>query len=466
MKWQLPFLQTLALAIRCACERASVNFTFVVQPSGSVADREGKSKYAVTELDHSVRSAFPSKDILVTEFTFQGVQVNGVSIFDHMEAGGHLGGVEAEDGLSGFANLPPPPPGMHWIPVPHDQLVYHHTVIHQGTFDSFDHAHGGYVFGTAGGQRHSDISKTTSFKPYGIRFRPETPVFTCIHAENARDRAIEYTALWSIEYEELSRAPDVRSLLAGWIHVDQLYSTDSNEGINGFTHPYEVNFRKDVAVVGFIIHGHAWLSEFEILHGRTTLYHDAAEATMTNKMDDSHIRWLEQPHHIKRGESMLIKVSGQYNPFAERVYEWGLPFAVSFFVTSDDGTDLLHALSDLYLIKGLTDDARRAFGDDKGDPNYPNELPWPPAIKSSVDSVTESYHHKDSRALGSDPSYMSTLAAAFGILACLLGCRAVANAYITFRRGVECAAIYNDVEVEMEAFLHEDEFEEEEEEGQ
>ena len=150
------------------------------------------------------------------------MRVQGVAIQNLMQI--HDG--TAQDMAERFSEteypsgLPAPPPGMKWAPISIDKFLYHHTVLHTGSIAGFNHAaHGGIVYGTPMGT----ASSTTSFPPYGIRLRPETRIYTCMHAQNVHSRPFVFEAQWNISYEVLKESlPDPRAIISGWLHTSVL----------------------------------------------------------------------------------------------------------------------------------------------------------------------------------------------------------------------------------------------------
>ena len=149
--------------------------------------------------------------------TFDGVQVKGVPVWDHMRS--HEASV-AE--ISSYHN-------QH-----EHQFVYHHTALHVGSLSEFSHAHAGIAAGTPGG----GANKTTSFYPYGLRLRPETPLFSCIHAQNKLLVPMVFETQWNFSYEVLvSSMPDPRALVAGWIHTT---ASVQQKARRNFSQPFQV----------------------------------------------------------------------------------------------------------------------------------------------------------------------------------------------------------------------------------
>jgi len=338
---------------------ASVRFYFEVSQTG-------RGSYDVVNIT-SARQSFPPEDILVTGITFDGVRIQGVAIQNHMQihdgtAKNVAGNLPSGDYLS---SLPAPPPGMKWAPIPIDKFVYHHTLLHTGSIAGFSHAaHGGIVYGTP-----SAISSTTSFFPYGIRLRPETRIFTCMHAQNLHHHPIVFEALWNISYESLkSSLPDPRALLTGWVHTTIMaYERGSEESRRGFTHPFQITFMKSVRVVGFTVHNHAWAKSITIEHADQVFFslnmHSHDHMIMRNESrrrlhgDDKKVHWLGTPEHIKQQESMMVNFTGMFVDD----YDWETQLGLSFYVLCDDMTDHLSHIPDLYTVRGLTPAAHSGF---------------------------------------------------------------------------------------------------------
>jgi hypothetical protein len=81
--------------------------------------------------------------------------------------------------------------------------------LHTEPKDTSTWSHAPFMYGTA--------LKTTSYEPFGIRLRPDAPVFSCIHARNKRSKPLDFNVHWEMEYEVLvSPDADPRAMLVAW----------------------------------------------------------------------------------------------------------------------------------------------------------------------------------------------------------------------------------------------------------
>jgi len=177
-------LLALGFWLRTGAERATVHLPFDVNPTD-------RGKFTVVNLNSSAaRGAFPRRDILVTSLRFKRVQIEGDDVFSHMRytmlrqpfarpthpaTGEALAMLVSNDHAFPDPNRQPPP----------GNYGYHHMAIHQGTGGEFDHEHAAISYGT--------IAKSTSFAPYGLRLRPDTPIFACLHARYVSSSALKLT---------------------------------------------------------------------------------------------------------------------------------------------------------------------------------------------------------------------------------------------------------------------------------
>ena len=197
----------------------NVSLPFVVPHTGR--------NYTVVALDAKAsRKAFPGEDIFVTALRFKGLEVNGEEVMFHMrdemlrregkttlhrppEGFPTLNGETLALRLTNdivtpernhhpsagtiYENHPMQAilsPGFYWAYPPFtsgstNDFVFHHSVIHQGTSGSgFGHDHAAISYGT--------VKKENRFEPYGIRLRPQSPIFSCLHA---RYRQLAHTSV-------------------------------------------------------------------------------------------------------------------------------------------------------------------------------------------------------------------------------------------------------------------------------
>jgi|AntAceMinimDraft_5_1070358.scaffolds.fasta_scaffold67220_1 hypothetical protein len=348
-------------------QHASVRFQFEVLPTSP-------GSYQIVNIS-SARRFFPPEDILITSFTFDGVRVQGVKIFDHMTIHEATAGEAAAPpkSINSIAEgLPSLPPGMKWAPLPINKLVYHHSLLHTGSQAGFSHAHGGIVYGTPGG----GTNKTTSFYPYGVRLRPEAIIFTCLHAQNLLELPILFETKWDIAFEVLKTTqPDPRALITGWVHTSaEVHEVNSVEALKGFFHLFQVVFAKSVRVVCFVVHNHAWAKSITVEHRNQTVlslnlrqtvtHHEGMENSKHWHLDDKKLKWFDTPEHVQRGESLMVNFTGKYVDD----YDWAAPLGFSFYVVCDDMTDHVNRISDLYIVRGLSKAAHAAFVMSEPDP--------------------------------------------------------------------------------------------------
>jgi len=283
-------------------ERAVVNLPFVVSPTG-------EGEFAVVNLNASTaRAAFPPGDIMITSLRFRGLYVDGERILFHM----HLNMLKVPferrkyhlqwsqgvpvlvpvDMILPERNRNPQPGTPYWnktisTPLPEgyilayppfdrfdDDYVFHHNVIHQGTGGDFDHEHAAISYGTS--------EKVNDFAPYGIRLRPDSPIFSCLHASNSMQEPATFVARWEAEYEAMPAPParDPRALVVAWVHTEPLRSLNMvawKERLNldtdaaEFTHPFRVTLHKAVKLVAIMVHSHHWLRRLTINHNGINL---------------------------------------------------------------------------------------------------------------------------------------------------------------------------------------------------
>jgi len=181
-------------------------------------------------------------------------------------------------------------------------------------------------------------------------------------------RPIVFEAQWNISYEVLKESlPDPRALITGWVHTTIMaYKRGSEESRKGFTHSFQVMFMKCVQVVGFVVHNHAWAKSITVEHGDQVFFnmnmrsHDHMNMRNESRRlhgDDKKVHWLETPQHVNQQESMMVNFTGMFVDD----YDWATQLALTFYVLCDDMTDHLYHISDLYRVRGLTQDAHAGF---------------------------------------------------------------------------------------------------------
>lgn len=223
---------------------ATVQLPYNVPPSAG--------NYIALTSTNLTRAAFPPEDILVTAISFIGVKGNGTDIPYH---------ADIEHKIMQDPNTVKP------------LLQYHHTNLHQGSGDVTQQtwAHfsekdeSTWHFGTI---IYGTTPKTTSFLPFGIRLRPDDPIFSCMHARNDLAEKIDFVAHWAIEYEVLrEHSADPRSLLVAWLGVSpvsmHIAGGTKTSMIEVFM-PYGIPFVKSISIRGFTVHRHHWIRRIEV----------------------------------------------------------------------------------------------------------------------------------------------------------------------------------------------------------
>lgn len=282
--------------------------------------------------ESSAREFFPQKDIFISVFEFKGVSLpDGTPVVFHHHLNKSAEHRSHDDWWSPDKTMRDPPGTFE------DDFVYHHTILHQGTRSApFVHSsQTPLVYGTT--------AKRTSFAPYGIRLRPDSPIFSCMHGLNIATKSTTYQAHWRIEYRVLdSSKSSPRSIIAGWLHCcGPLAQKTSGEELNL---PLQITFSKNVTLLAFVVHNHAWLQGLKIeSRGEKLLTMKGAEA---KSMDDAHLKWLKDgPRRMPKGSSLTAHVAA----FFESPHDASLPMGITFYVLADDRTDSLNLNSDLFF---------------------------------------------------------------------------------------------------------------------
>jgi hypothetical protein len=303
-------------------KHAKVYFPFVVPPT------QGGYK-AVFETNS--RLSFPEGDILVSEITFVGVKCNGKNIPYHAH-------------------------NMHLAET--SELVFHHSILHQGSLDdleSWQHfkpednstwSHGAIMYGTT--------PKRTSFEPYGIRMRPESPIFTCIHAKNMMDVEVVFVAEWAVEYEMIDEDSDKeRSLVTGWFSLPPINPAPLQPGQKK---PNRVLIENDLVMVtnaklkGWILHHHGWLHELVVKVENKIVFRISMDDPDHPLPDnDDTVHWIS-PHKGEGGVALAKNQSIQIEVVAENPVDHLVgPMGLSLYFTCDDGMDILEHMTDMFL---------------------------------------------------------------------------------------------------------------------
>ena len=408
MKFPLVAVASTVCTAATHAERAAFEISFPVVPTTSVVNRAYVDRYAIP---HSVdaRRHFPPEDIMIRAIDFHGVFADGKEHIPYHH--------EAE---------------AHGLPNEAFHLVYHHQVIHFGSKMQFyrgqdsvpendntwimgsgkdvtSWAHAPFGFG-------SSYPKAASFKPFGVRLRPEAAVFACLHAKNTGNATVNFVAKWEIEFERLaSPAPDPRALLGAWLVLPPgfQHALEPTEGwaptledaVSHFSFTIEVAFGKDVRVRGYQLHRHAWLIGMKVRTGKGDVLLSTGPTTLAEvpmvlparlnrprtpstggdgeygEYSATELAAVEARSHIMMGEDTAIRwlrprEGGSAEVFAEGLAGGGVPIAageslfadivaeritarnngplsMSWLFTCNDGTDHVEYLDDVLKSTGI-----------------------------------------------------------------------------------------------------------------
>lgn len=264
------FIVLFSIVSDAFAERADVTFTFNVPPTDGM--------FVPVYKTDETRLSFPDEDIIITEISFKGVFTDEHEVIPFHD----------ELKIDYSASL---------------DFVFHHTLLHQGstdeTYDGWAHftekdnstwAHGAIIFGTS--------IKTTSFKPFGTRLHKNiADIFACIHAKNLKEYNVDFIVEWAIEYELVKVSPDPRAMVAGWFslpYFDPNEEADVDESSLHVLVEIDLVMRKDVRLIGWVIHHHKWLYEVDLkVENRTFFAVGKGKDTDPIPESDGKIHWLK-----------------------------------------------------------------------------------------------------------------------------------------------------------------------------
>lgn len=368
----LPLIYILISSLSILCinaEHAKVYFPFIVHPT-----------YGGYEAIYNVdsRNSFPKGDILISEISFIGVGCNGKKIPYHAHSMMHGSSSEMQPMSKSV------------------DLMFHHSILHQGSLDDMDGtwkhftqndnttwSHGAIMYGTE--------PKRTSFMPYGIRMRQETPIFTCMHSKNNLNITVEFLAEWEIEYEYINNVNnDHPTLVTGWYSMPPVLPMPRHhDQIRPMHILFEMDLPliKNVSLKGYILHHHGWLYELvgKVNQRSITLFKmsqddvnypipDEDDTVIWIYSDDRKTVTNEGIGNVKqnlrvneREKNSLNKnsVNNKFDNIGIPIYEGEDiqieiiaevpqdhnvgPLGLSLYFTCDDGTDYLKHMNDIHL---------------------------------------------------------------------------------------------------------------------